>query len=82
MLIDVIRDIEKKAGPAPAERNPVSPTDKDVVQQLIARCAAASAMVVPAATQWADPDNDDSRERWHPTASANVIEFRDGTHGV
>ena len=22
------------------------------------------------------------RERWHPTASANVVEFRDGTHGV
>jgi len=22
------------------------------------------------------------RERWHPTASSNVVEFRDGTHGV
>jgi hypothetical protein len=22
------------------------------------------------------------RERWHPTASANVVEFRDGAHGV
>ena len=47
MLIGVIRDIEKKAGPAPAERNPVSPTDKDVVQQLIARCAAASQWLSP-----------------------------------
>jgi hypothetical protein len=37
MLIDMIRDIEKKADPAPAEKNPLSPTDKEVVQQLVAR---------------------------------------------
>jgi hypothetical protein len=37
MLIDMIRDIEKKADPAPAEKNPFSPIDKEVVQQLIAR---------------------------------------------
>ena len=37
MLIDMLRDIEKKADPAPAEKNPFSPTDKEVVQQLIAR---------------------------------------------
>jgi hypothetical protein len=22
------------------------------------------------------------RERWHPTAHSNVVEFRDGVHGV
>ena len=37
MLIDMLRDIEQKADPAPAEKNPFSPTDKEVVQQLIAR---------------------------------------------
>src|SRR5215469_2140867 len=37
MLIDMLRDIEKRADPAPAEENPFGPTDKEVVQQLIAR---------------------------------------------
>ena len=37
MLIDMIRDIEKEADPAPAEKSPFSPTDKEVVQQLIVR---------------------------------------------
>jgi hypothetical protein len=37
MLIDMLRDIEKRAEPAMAEKNPFSPTDKEVVQQLIAR---------------------------------------------
>ena len=36
MLIDMLRDIEKKSEPAP-EKNPFAPTDKEVVQQLIAR---------------------------------------------
>jgi Family of unknown function (DUF5681) len=37
MLIDMLRDIEKRADPVPAEKNPFSPTDKQVVQQLITR---------------------------------------------
>jgi hypothetical protein len=37
MLIDMLRDIEKKAEPAAAGKNPFSPTDKEVVQQLITR---------------------------------------------
>jgi hypothetical protein len=37
MLIDMLRDIEKRAEPAIAEKNPFSPTDKAVVQLLIAR---------------------------------------------
>ena len=37
MLIDMLRDIEKRAEPAPAEKNPFSPTDKEVVQQLVPR---------------------------------------------
>ncbi len=37
MLIDMLRDIEKKADPASAETSPFSPTDKEVVAQLIAR---------------------------------------------
>jgi hypothetical protein len=37
MLIDMLRDIEKRAETAVAEKNPFSPTDKEVVQQLITR---------------------------------------------
>jgi hypothetical protein len=37
MLIDMLRDIEKKAEPPAAAKSPFSPTDKEVVQQLIAR---------------------------------------------
>jgi hypothetical protein len=37
MLIDMLRDIERRAEPAMAEKNPFSPTDKEVVQHLIAR---------------------------------------------
>jgi hypothetical protein len=37
MLIDMLRDIEKRAEPAIAEKNPFGPTDREVVQQLIAR---------------------------------------------
>src|SRR6201997_1585410 len=37
MLIDMLRDIEKSADSAPAEKNPFSPTDKEVVQQLVTR---------------------------------------------
>jgi hypothetical protein len=35
MLIDMLREAEKKAEPAP-EKNTFAPTDKEVVQQLIA----------------------------------------------
>src|SRR6201987_654789 len=37
MLIDMLRDIEKKAEPAAAAKSPFNPTDREVVQQLIAR---------------------------------------------
>jgi hypothetical protein len=37
MLIDMLRDVEKKAEPAAAAKSPSSPTDKEVVQGLIAR---------------------------------------------
>jgi len=37
MLIDMLRDVEKKAEPAAAAKSPFSPTDKEVVQGLIAR---------------------------------------------
>jgi hypothetical protein len=37
MLIDMLRDVEKKAEPAAAAKSPFSPTDKEVVQQLITR---------------------------------------------
>jgi Family of unknown function (DUF5681) len=37
MLIDMLRDIERRAEPAAAAKSPFGPTDKEVVQQLIAR---------------------------------------------
>src|ERR1700751_3852419 len=37
MLIDMLRDIEKRTEPAIVEKNPFSPTDKEVVQLLISR---------------------------------------------
>jgi hypothetical protein len=37
MLIDMLRDVEKRAEPAAAEKNSFSPTDEEAVQQLIAR---------------------------------------------
>src|SRR6516225_10065715 len=37
MLIDMLRDIEKKAEPTATAKSPFNPTDKEVVQQLIAR---------------------------------------------
>ena len=37
MLIEMLRDIERKADPAPAEKNPFGSTDKEVMHQLIAR---------------------------------------------
>ena len=37
MLIDMLRDVEKKAEPAAAAKSPFSPTDKEVVQGLIMR---------------------------------------------
>ena len=37
MLIDMLRDIEKRAEPAIAEKNLFGPTDKEVIQQLITR---------------------------------------------
>jgi len=37
MLIDMLRDIEKRAEPTATAKSPFNPTDKEVVQQLIAR---------------------------------------------
>jgi hypothetical protein len=36
MLIEMLREIERKTDPAPAEKT-LAPSDKEVVQQLIAR---------------------------------------------
>jgi Family of unknown function (DUF5681) len=42
MLIDMLRDVEKRVEPAVAEKDSFSPTDKEVVQQLIAIPGRAS----------------------------------------
>jgi hypothetical protein len=57
MLIDMMRDIEKKAEPALAEKSPFSPTDKEVVQQLIARLRRDLCNGCPRAAQTAALDD-------------------------
>src|SRR5208282_1725755 len=37
MLIDMLRDIEKRAEPLSTAKSPFGPTDKEVVQQLVTR---------------------------------------------
>ena len=56
MLIDMLRDVEKKAEPAP-EKNPFAPTDKEVVQQLIARLRRNMCAGCPWAARRGEPDN-------------------------
>src|SRR6516225_6217561 len=57
MLIDMMRDIEKRAEPAMAEKNPFSPTDKEVVQQLIARLRRDMCVGCPWAAQRGGVEN-------------------------
>jgi hypothetical protein len=56
MLIDMLRDVEKSE-PAAAEKNPFSPTDKEVVQQLIARLRRDMCNGCPWAAQRAGTDS-------------------------
>jgi len=55
MLIEMLRDIERKADPAPAEKNPFGSTDKEVVQQLIARLRRNMCHACPRAVQQGVP---------------------------
>jgi hypothetical protein len=57
MLIDMLRDVEKRAEPATAEQNPFSPTNKEVVQQLIALLRRDMCNGCPWAAQRAGPDS-------------------------
>ena len=57
MLIDMLRDIEKKAEPAPAAKYPFSPTDKEVVQTLITRLRRNMCAGCPWAARRGEPDN-------------------------
>jgi hypothetical protein len=61
MLIDMMREVEKRAEPAAAEKNPFSPTDKEVVQQLIARLRRNMCNGCPRAAQRAGPDSQPQR---------------------
>jgi hypothetical protein len=51
MLIEMLRDIERKADPAPAEKNPFGPSDKEVMQHLIARLRRNMCHACPRAVQ-------------------------------
>jgi hypothetical protein len=57
MLIDMMCEVEKRAEPAAAEKNPFSPTDKEVVQQLIARLRRNMCNGCPWAAQRPGPDS-------------------------
>jgi hypothetical protein len=57
MLIDMLREIERRAEPAVAEKNPFTPTDKEVVQRLIARLRRDMCNGCPWAAQRAGLDS-------------------------
>ena len=57
MLIDMLRDVERRAEPATAEKNSFSPTDKEVVRQLIARLRRDTCDGCPWAAQRAGLDS-------------------------
>jgi hypothetical protein len=53
MLIDLLKEVEQKAGMgAPPEKNPFSPTDKEVVQHLIEGLRRNMCTGCPCATRW------------------------------
>jgi hypothetical protein len=63
MLIDMLRDIEKRAEPAAAAKSPFSPTDKEVMQQLITRLRRNICTGCPWAARRGDLDGSaDSRD--------------------
>jgi hypothetical protein len=51
MLIDMLRDIERRAEPTATAKSPFSPTDKEVMQQLIARLRRNMCQGCPRAAQ-------------------------------
>jgi hypothetical protein len=81
MLIEMLREIERKTDPAPAEKNPFGPSDKEVVRQLITRlrrnvchgCPRAAQQDVPA--DEASPFNPSPapRERGDPARRAGWV---------
>jgi len=56
MLIDMLRDIERRGEPPAAAKSPFSPTDKEVVQQLIARLRRNMCNGCPWAARRCGPD--------------------------
>ncbi|MBV8120369.1 MAG: hypothetical protein JO081_10600 [Alphaproteobacteria bacterium] len=71
MLIDMVKEAEQKASMgAPAEKNPFSPTDKEVVQQLIERLRRNMCAGCPWAAQRAGLANSG------PTAAAPDLSNR------
>jgi len=57
MLIDMLRDIERKAEPPEPAKSPFSPTDKEVVHQLIARLRRNMCKGCPWAGRRGEPDS-------------------------
>jgi hypothetical protein len=56
MLIDMLRDIEKRAEPLSTAKSPFGPTDKQVVQQLVASLRRNMCSGCPWAAQRGRPD--------------------------
>jgi hypothetical protein len=67
MLIDMLRDIEKRAEPAAAAKSPFSPTDKEVVQVLIARLRRNMCNGCPWAARRSDLDSPTDGRNAEPT---------------
>ena len=51
MLIEMLREIERQAEPAPADKNPFGPVDKEWVQGLITRLRRNMCQGCPRAAQ-------------------------------
>jgi hypothetical protein len=74
MLIDMLRDIEKRAEPAAAAKSPFSPTDREVLQQLIARLRRNMCNGCPWAARRGDLDSRPDGRDAEPTGQTPSAE--------
>jgi hypothetical protein len=62
MLIEMLWEIERKTDPAPSEKNPFAPSDKEVVRQLITRLRRNMCHGCPRAARQDVPSDETARE--------------------
>jgi Family of unknown function (DUF5681) len=74
MLIDMLRDIERRAEPPAAAKSPFGPTDKAVMQQLIARLRRNMCNGCPWAARRSDLDSRTDGRYAEPTGQTPSVE--------